>query len=262
MPIHLPLGLRRLGDGEFRQVAYGVVQIAFAVHNEMGGLFDELLYRQATAQRIPRAETQVTLGVSFESFRKNYYLDLLVAHGAVFELKAAERISDRHRAQLLNYLLLAELPHGKLVNFGDDSVEHEFVNAPLSRHDRISFQVNAKDYVKMQDCSIDLKELLVTILRDWGTCLDVALYNEAVAHFLGGQQQVDCPIDICMNGKIIGQQKMNLITPETSIYITTLNEDLIRYEGQLRRFLKHTVLKAIQWVNIGRKLVTLHTIKN
>ena len=85
MPIHLPPGLRRLGDGEFKQTAYEVLQVAFAVHNEMGGLFDELVYRQAAAQRIFEAQTQVPLGVSFSSFRKNYYLNLLVAHGAVFD---------------------------------------------------------------------------------------------------------------------------------------------------------------------------------
>ncbi len=41
-------------------------------------------------------------------------------------------LTPRHRGQLLNYLILADAAHGKLINFRTDRVQHEFVNNNLS----------------------------------------------------------------------------------------------------------------------------------
>jgi GxxExxY protein len=261
MPIHLPDGLRRLPENEFKQIAYDVMQTVFSIHNEMGCLFDELIYKRAISQRIVASQREVPIEVSFETFRKRYYLDLLVANGAVFEFKTAEWLNDRHRAQSLNYLLIAELPHGKLVNLRGDLVEHEFINAPLSRLDRISFRVDDQGYLANQNGSKDLKELFVSILRDWGTCLDLALYEEVLIHFLGGPQRAIRAIAVSIDGAPLGQQKLILLSPDTSCHVTALKQQTGLYEAQLRRFLKYTPLKAIQWVNVGRKLVTFQTIK-
>ena len=54
--------------------------------------------------------------MQFESFCKTYYLDLLVGGGAIFELKAVAALAEGHRRQLMHYLFLTDLPHGKLVN--------------------------------------------------------------------------------------------------------------------------------------------------
>jgi GxxExxY protein len=261
MPIHLPQGSRCLGEDEFRQVAYEVMQVVFAVHNEMGCLFDEAVYKRALAPRIRGARSEVPIEVCFQSFRKKYYLDLLVVDGAVFEFKAAECFVDRHRAQLLNYLLMAELPHGKLVNLRGDLVEHEFVNATLTHQQRIAFQVDDEDYQEIPANGCSVRDLLVAILRDWGTCLDLALYEEALIHFLGGQQQVVRLVEVCFGGMRVGHQRLNLITPEASVCISALSAGQCHYEKQLRRFLTHTALNAIQWMNIGRKLVTFKTIR-
>lgn len=40
---------------------------------------------------------------------KSYSIDLLVEGGALFEIKAVDHLHDRHRAQLLNYLLLGDV---------------------------------------------------------------------------------------------------------------------------------------------------------
>jgi GxxExxY protein len=261
MPIHLPSGLRRLDEREFGQAAYDVMQVVFAVHNEMGRLFDEPVYQRAIARRLPGARIEVPVEVSFESFRKGYSLDLLVAGGAVFELKTAEALHDRHRAQLLNYLFLTELPHGKLVNLRGDLVEHEFVNAPLTRAERTCFQVADDAYTETGRASRGLRDLLVAMLRDWGTGLDVALYEEAVIHFHGGEEHVATPVEIFADGARVGQQKLNLLAPDTAFCVTALNDRAPHYEGQLRRFIRHTKLKAMQWFNVSRKVVTFKTIK-
>jgi len=106
MPVHPPSGLRQLGEHQFRQLAYEVMHIIFQVHNEMGCLFDEVIYQNAIAARFPGVRIEVPLEIFFDTFRKTYYLDLLLRDGGGFELKAAETVHNRHRAQLLNYLLI------------------------------------------------------------------------------------------------------------------------------------------------------------
>src|SRR5664279_147714 len=146
MPIKVPPGLRRLSYEQFAQAAYRVMDVVFAVHNEIGRLFDETVYQTEIARHLKDARVEEPIEVSFEGFCKTYYLDLLFGGGALFELKAVEALTDRHRAQLLNYLLLSELQHGKLVNMRLESVEHEFVNAAVAREDRINFAVENRDF--------------------------------------------------------------------------------------------------------------------
>ncbi len=260
MPIHPSAGLRKLPEAEFGQLTYEVMDAVFKIHHEMGRLFDEAVYHQAVARRVAEALVEVPVSVSFESYRKTYYLDLLVRGGALFELKAAAATNDQHRSQLLNYLLLLELPHGKLVNFRGEHVEHEFVNAPLTHADRIQFDVEASRYSPSATAGPDLSDLFVAILRDWGTGLDLRLYEEALTHFFGGEGLVVRPVDILDGDSRVGAQKLPLLVPDSALRITALNRDVERVEEQLNRFLRHTSLRTIQWVNVARKLVSFRTL--
>ena len=46
--------------------------------------------------------------------------------------------------QLINYLLLANISHGKLINFRTSSVEYEFVSSSLTFKDRMNYNLNTK----------------------------------------------------------------------------------------------------------------------
>jgi len=105
----------------------------FEIHGDMGRFFDERIYKRELAHRHPGVQLEVPIEVTHRSFSKLQYIDVLVDGGAPFELKTVDAITPRHTAQLLNYLLLAELPHGKLVNLKKESVEHEFVNTNEGR---------------------------------------------------------------------------------------------------------------------------------
>lgn len=260
MPIVPPTGMQRLADAEFNQVVYEVMEVIFKVHNEMGRLFDEAVYQRTLANRLDEAVIEAPLQVSFDSFEKTYYLDLLVRGGALFELKAAEETHDRHRAQTLNYLLLLELPHGKLVNFRNALVEHEFVNAPLTRVDRTRFGIEDGKYVSTQNSHLDLRDLFVPILRDWGTGLDLKLYEEALIHFYGGETQAVRSVEIFDGELRVGTQKLTLISADTALKITALGSGLDEFENHLRRFLCHTRLRAIQWVNVRHQAVAFRTL--
>ena len=56
--------------------------------------------------------------------------------------------------QLINYLHLAELPRGKLVNLRPETIEHEFVNALASRAKRTQFKVDADRWQPMSRADI------------------------------------------------------------------------------------------------------------
>jgi len=163
---------------------------------------------------------------------------------------------------LLNYLLLTELTHGKLVNLRSELVEHEFVNTTLTRQDRTAFTVLEADWHQAASNSLDIESLLVEMLRDWGVGLDLHLYEEALTHFLGGEERVIKEIEIVVNGRVCGKQKVRLTSPDAAFKITALGADgKIRFEDHARRFLEHTPLRAIHWINLTREQVTFRTLE-
>jgi len=60
----------------------------------------------------------VPIQITHQSFQTTHYFDVLVDNGGPFELKTVEALAPYHPAQLLHYLLLTGLAHGKLVNLG------------------------------------------------------------------------------------------------------------------------------------------------
>lgn len=124
MPVWVGAKIRRLNQAEFGEIAYGVMSVAFQVQGELGRLCDEKIYKRELAFRLPGAQTEVPIELEFEDFGRMYYIDLLVGDGAMFELKAVDCLAPRHRGQLLNYLLLADAAHGKIVNFRTERVQH------------------------------------------------------------------------------------------------------------------------------------------
>ncbi|MEZ6135524.1 MAG: GxxExxY protein [Pirellulaceae bacterium] len=202
MPIEIDANLRCYSQDEFGRVAYNVMGHVFAIHNEMGRFFNESIYRNALARRIgDQGRSEVLIKVQFDDFSFKYFLDLLVCEGAVFELKVASQLTARHRAQLVNYLLLCELNHGKLINFRPEKVEHEFLNTSLTRAERTNFQVDDQSRLER-----DFVMWFIAFLRDVGTCLELQLYEQAASYFFGGDDVVVQTIEI---GKL-GRQKIRL----------------------------------------------------
>ncbi len=136
MPIHLDAVTSRLEQAAFGKIAHDVMRCAFDIHNEFGRFFDEKIYKRELARRIPQTVIEVPMQLTFETFSKLYYLDVLVAGSAVFEFKTVEALVERHRSQLLHFLMMAELPHGKLIRMRTEQVQHEFVNTQLTRIDQ------------------------------------------------------------------------------------------------------------------------------
>jgi GxxExxY protein len=259
MPIKLQSELRLISQEEFGQIAYEVMKVIFAVHNELGRFLEEDIYRAAIAQRLHNAQG-FAVKVEFDSFAKAYYLDLVVDDAACFELKAVEQLVGRHRAQLLNYLQLVELEHGKLVNLRPDLVEHEFVNATRTRAERTSFEVVDSSWDAPADRN--LLPWLTTALRDWGTGLDLSLYEDAATHFYGGPELVLGLAEVRDEGRPVGRQPVRLAAPDIAFRVTTMHPKAYEnFENHAQRFLAHSALTGLQWINIRHGEVLFKTLR-
>lgn len=258
MPISIETELVRPSQQEFSRIAYDVMAEIFSIHKTLGRLFDERVYKNAIAERLETAQSEVPIHVSYGDFKKTYFMDLLIAKSAVFELKAANALNARHRSQVLNYLLLAELPHGKLVNLRTESVEHEFVNTSLTHTDRIKFGVVCSDWNETEGFNYSKRALIADMLKDWGTGLDIALYREAIYHFCGAKE---CNIRVGLNGNFVSNQTMDLCDSKTAIAVTTFENLSEQYQKHLFRIINSTPLNAIQWINISPTQLTFKTLK-
>jgi GxxExxY protein len=260
MPINLRQPIRRLSQAEFGELAYSVMGCVFQIHRDLGRFFDEKIYKRELAHRHRGVQLEVPIEVTHATFTKLHYIDVLVDSGGPFEFKTVEVLTPRHSAQLLHYMLLAELGHGKLVNLRRESVEHEFVNSTLMLQDRTRFKVSDSRWSAKSPGAQDFHAALVALLRDWGTGLDLLLYEEALTHLLGGDARVLADVEVCTPAYKLGHQKMRLAAPGAAFCLTALPEPDPDYKSHARRLLRHTELQAIHWANITLGSVTFTTI--
>jgi GxxExxY protein len=253
MPVILPVPVHRLSQQEFGEVAFEVMRHIFAIHNEIGRFFDEKIYKRELAQRLPGVRLEVPVDIAFDSFRKRYFLDVLVGDAAIFELKAVETLTARHRAQLLQYLLLCDVAHGKVVNVRAKDVQHEFVNTQWRYADRIKFKVHKARWNPAVPGVANFPEVVIALLEDLGAGLGIALYEEAILHLVEGTV-TDIMVEI--DGHGVGHQRVRLLAPEVAFKVTGLNGPLESFGEHARRLLEHIAVRAIAWVNVTAEEVT------
>jgi GxxExxY protein len=235
------------------------MQCVFDIHNEFGRFLDEKIYKRELARRFPGTELEVAIDLRFESFQKLYFIDVLVGGGAAFEFKAVESLTDHHWSQLLHFLMMADLSHGKLVNTRTEQVQHEFVNTTLRPGDRTRFEIIDHGWEEIGDKPI--MEWCVAFLRDIGTGLGTNLYEEAVTHHLGGEERVLQDIEILSGKTVLGSQKFRLVAPGVALKVTASSAASSMFEIHARRLLEHTRLDAVQWINITLNEVSFRTIR-
>jgi hypothetical protein len=187
-------------------------------------------------------------------------MDVLFRRGVMFEGKVADRLVAAHRAQALNYLLLAGLKHGRLVNFRTERVQHEFISTTLTTEERGRFRVEDGNWAQMNAESRQLQLKAIELLSDWGAFLDVNLYREALVHFLGGPIKVCQAVEVFSGSRQVGVQNLNLINNHTAFAVTAKarGADMVRHH--LERLLDHTRLQALQWINLNRHAVEFSTL--
>lgn len=261
MPVRCSIPIRSACQHEFKDLDFQVMRHAFDSHNGLGSLANEDVYQKDLANRLEnqgfRVKREVELLLTHGSFSKSLFLDLVVNEFAVYELKVAKSINEAHVGQLLTYLYLLDLERGKVLNFGARKVDGRFVNAALSYDERHNFSVDEASY-----CGPEfLLRSMVDLVSDWGTCLSVSLYREAMVHLLGGAESVDAMIDLKRDGIDIGKQRFCLASPDEAFQITSIYKTDADFESHLKRLLAASPLTRLHWGNVDRhrlQFVTVH----
>lgn len=178
----------------------------------------------------------------------------------IYELKTVKALTGEHQKQTLNYLLLSGMHYGKLVNMRPHSVQHRFVSTKLTVKKRYNFTIDDQEWKDLDEDSIWFKQLVVNLLSEWGAFLDTNLFYDAIKHFRGGEEKVLRKIKIANSSRVLGTQKTHLLNTEIAFKVSAVTKDRSFYEEHLRRFLSHTPLKAIQWVNFNHHKIVFKTL--
>jgi GxxExxY protein len=110
-----------LPDG-LEKLVHDTIGCCIAVHRALGPGLLEMIYSRAVALELGAA------GITFERERTypvtyrgellcEQRLDFVVGESVVIEIKSVEHLATLHDAQLLNYMRIAHLPVGLLMNF-------------------------------------------------------------------------------------------------------------------------------------------------
>ena len=100
-----------------------IIGYAIEVHRELGPGLLESVYRNCLGYELINSglmvEKEKTLPIIYKDLelKHGYRIDLLVEEKVVVELKAVEKLTDVHTAQILTYLRLGEYDLGLLMNF-------------------------------------------------------------------------------------------------------------------------------------------------
>jgi len=110
------------------ELTKGIIGAAFEVHRIPGYGFLEKVYEAALSRELRsrghRVVNQAEIAVSYKGEPVGaYYADLLVDDAVICEVKALDKLTPAHEAQLLNYLKATGTKVGLLLNFGPQRVE-------------------------------------------------------------------------------------------------------------------------------------------
>jgi GxxExxY protein len=103
-------------------ITYNINGAVFEVNKVLGPGFLENVYEKALLHELNRrglkARNQIPISVQYkEKVVGEYFADILVEDSIILEIKAVERLSGVHEAQILNYLKATGYKIGLLINF-------------------------------------------------------------------------------------------------------------------------------------------------
>ena len=105
------------------QLSNEIIGCAIEVHRRLGPGLLESAYQECLMYELIKSglnvKKEIPMPIIYKEVKLNqgYRIDLLVEDKIVIELKAVDKITDRHKAQLLTYLRLRKYELGLLLNF-------------------------------------------------------------------------------------------------------------------------------------------------
>jgi GxxExxY protein len=113
---------------------YAVIGAAMAVHKELGSGFLERVYQEALVLELRDrgialgSEVEVNVHYKGRLLTCSYRADLICfPHDmpVLVELKACERLTHAHRAQVIHYMKATQIQRALLMNFGKTTLQFE-----------------------------------------------------------------------------------------------------------------------------------------
>ena len=86
------------------------------------------------------------------------------------------------------------------------------------------------------------------------------MFTEAATHFLGGKEKVERQVDVLDGSRKIAAQRVQLTSDDVAFEISAVTTDKNWFERHLERFLGHTRLRAVQWINFEHERIVFKTI--
>ena len=117
----------------FKDEGYKIYSCIYAVNKKLGTGFLEAVYQEALEIELQRENipfvSQQELEILYDGIplTKKYVADIVCYDKIIIEIKAVSKITNQHKAQLMNYLSATGFRLGLLVNF------HSFPKAEIIR---------------------------------------------------------------------------------------------------------------------------------
>ena len=110
--------------------SYQLLGILFEVHNNLAGVFTEIVYKDALEYEFKCAnityEREKEYAVNYKDIvlKHKFYADFVVFDQIILEIKSCETFNDAHIAQCINYLKVSQNRLALLVNFKQDKLDY------------------------------------------------------------------------------------------------------------------------------------------
>ena len=121
-----------MGNIVYKDESYAILGACFEVYKEKGCGFLEAVYQECleielALRNIPfRARTELSLEYKGKTLKQKYIPDVICYEKIIVELKSIKKLTNKHRAQVHNYLKATGMKLGLLVNFAHyPKVEYE-----------------------------------------------------------------------------------------------------------------------------------------
>ena len=133
----------------------------------------------------------------------------------------------------------------------------------MTRLERLAFRVETGAWNKALPGAEAVNEILAALLADWGTGLELALYDEALTHFAGGEARVLRRVPVRLDGRPLGEQLLRFAADDVVFKLTAFEStgDAPLFTAHATRLLRHAGLRAMLWVNIARHHITFTTLE-
>ncbi len=120
-------------DVVYKDECYQIIGAAMEVHKELGSGLLEAVYQEALELEFKERgipyEREKKLVVNYKGHQlEKYYIADFVCYGKIIlELKAVEALLPVHTSQVLNYLNIADMKLGIIMNFSSNSLSYKRV---------------------------------------------------------------------------------------------------------------------------------------